>query len=114
MENTSTIQERLASDEGRALVKEWLRGNKGKGRLALARHVCERLDLRDARGRLRQGGTQKALRVLESRGYWRLPKPQSRGPGQWKPRRLHHRVAQPLKVPERVEQVQGLCVVEVV
>ena len=105
MDTTKTIQERLASGEGQAVVKEWLRENKGKRRAALVRHVCERLDLRDARGRLRQGGTQKALRVLEARGYWLLPKPQSRGPGQWKPRRPRHRVAQPLKVPERVEQV---------
>src|SRR4030042_766755 len=88
METTSTIQERLARAEGTALVKEWLRDNKGKGRAALARHVCERLDMRDALGRLRQGGTQKALRVLEARGYWRLPKRQSRGPGRWTPRGL--------------------------
>jgi hypothetical protein len=113
MDTTSTIQERLASAEGVALVKEWLRDNKGKGRVALARHVCERLDLRDARGRWRQGGTQKALRVLEERGYWRLPKRQSRGPGRWQPRRRGHRVAQPQNVPQRVEQVQGLCLVEV-
>jgi len=113
MDTTKTIQERLASGEGVALVKEWLRDNKGKGRAALVRHVCERLELRDAQGRLRQGGTQKALRVLEARGYWRLPKPQSRGPGHWKPRRLGQRVAQPLKVPERAEQVLGLSLVEV-
>jgi hypothetical protein len=113
MDTTSTIQERLASAEGVALVKDWLRDNKGKGRVALARHVCERLDLRDARGRWRQGGTQKALRVLEGRGYWRLPKRQSRGPGRWRPRRLGQRVAPPRNVPKRVEQVQGLRLVEV-
>jgi hypothetical protein len=50
MDTTKTIQERLASGEGVALVKEWLRDNKGKGRVALARHVCERLEMRDARG----------------------------------------------------------------
>jgi len=113
MDNTSTIQERLASAEGSALVKDWLRDNKGKGRVALARYVCERLDLRDARGQLRQGGVQKALRVLEGRGYWRLPRRQSRGPGRWRPRRLGRRVAKPEGVPERVEQMQALCLVEV-
>ena len=113
MNTSSTIQERLASAEGTALVKEWLRDNKGKGRVALARHVCERLGLRDARGGLRQGGAQKALRVLEGRGYWRLPRRQSCGPGRWKPRRLGHQVAQPDKVPERVEQVEGLRLMEV-
>jgi len=108
-----TIQERLASGGGTALVQEWLRDNQGKGRVVLARHVCERLGLRDARGQLRQGGAQKALRILEARGYWRWPKRQSRGPGRWKPRRLGRRVAEPRKMPERVEQVQRLCLVEV-
>jgi Domain of unknown function (DUF4338)/Transposase DNA-binding len=113
MDTTETIQQRLASATAVALIKDWLRDNRGKGRVALARHVCERLELRDARGRLRQGGTQKALRVLEARGYWRLPKRQSRGPGRWQPRRLGQPVVEPQKVPKRVEQMQGLTLVEV-
>jgi len=113
MNTTSTIQEQLASAKGVALVKNWLRDNKRQGRVVLARYVCERLDLRDMRGRLRQSGTQKALRVLEARGLWRLPKRQSHGPGRWRPRRLGQRVAQPQNVPKRVEQMQGLCLVEV-
>jgi hypothetical protein len=75
MNSTSTIQERLASAEATALVKRWLKANKGKTRTALARHVCEALDLKDARGQLRMGGVQKALRVLESQGRWRLAVP---------------------------------------
>jgi hypothetical protein len=71
------------------------------------------LDLKDARGQLRVGGTLKALRVLEARGYWRLPKLQSSKPGGWQPRRLGQRVALPHNVPARAEQVGGLDLVEV-
>jgi hypothetical protein len=115
MHTSSTIQERLASADAVALVKEWLKENRGQGRHALARYVCEALDLKDARGQLRIDGTLKALRVLEARGHWRLPKAQnvnvSLGGG--RPRRLGRPVASPHGVPARAEQVQGLTLVEV-
>lgn len=113
MHTTSTIQERLASADAVALVKVWLKGNKGKSRMILARHVCETLDLKDARGQLRVGGVLKALRVLEAQGCWRLPKLQSAKPKSWQPRRLGRRVALPRDMPARAEQVGGLCLVEV-
>lgn len=97
------------------LVKDWVRENRGKNRVALARYVCEALELKDARGQLRIGGTLKALRVLEARGYWRLPKGKDAGgtsaPG--RPRRLGRPVTPPHAVPARAEQVQGLTLVEV-
>jgi hypothetical protein len=115
MHTTSTIQERLASADGGARVKKWLNEHRGQTRQALARYVCEALDLKDARGTLRMGGTVKALRVLEARGYWRLPKGQNthERAGQWRPRRLGRPVAAPQEVPARAEQVQGLKLVEV-
>jgi hypothetical protein len=115
MHTTSTIQERLASADAVALVKGWLKENPGKKRQDLARSMCETLDLKDARGRMRLGGTVKALRVLEERGYWRLPKGQhpSAKAGRWRPRRLGRPVAGPRGVPARAEQVQGLTLVEV-
>lgn len=97
------------------LVKDWVRENRGKNRMALARYVCKALDLKDARGLLRTGGTLKALRELEARGYWRLPQGKDAGttaaPG--RPRRLGRPVAPPQEVPARAEQVQGLKLVEV-
>lgn len=113
MNTTITIQERLTCTDAVALVKEWLKMNKGQSRTALARHVCEALDLKDARGQLRMGGVQKALRVLESQGHWRLPKVQSVGSTKWQPRRLGRPVTPAYGVASRVEQVQGLCLVEV-
>ncbi|NLN02196.1 MAG: hypothetical protein GX174_09890, partial [Lentisphaerae bacterium] len=77
MTTTCTIQERLEMDDAVALVREWLRNNPGRNRADLARHVCDALGLRNARGELRRGGTLKALRVLEERGYWRLPEPRA-------------------------------------
>ena len=115
MHTTSTIQEQLASADAVALVKKWLKENRGEMRQALARYVCEALDLKDARGALRMGGTLKALRVLETRGYWRLPKAQNANgkAGCGRPRRLGRPVAPPRAVPARVEQVQGLKLVEI-
>jgi hypothetical protein len=108
MDTTGTIQERLAKAGSVELVNSWLKAHKGESRLALARHVCGTLDLKDARGKPRLGGTLKALRVLEARGYWRLPKPQSAKRRGWKARRLGRRVPSPRNVPARVEQVAGL------
>jgi hypothetical protein len=113
MDTTGTIQERLARVESVELVKAWLKAQRGKSRLALARYICEALDLRDARKKPRLGGTLKALRVLETRGYWRLPKPQSAKRRGWHARRLGRRVPSPRNVPARVEQVAGLCLEEV-
>jgi hypothetical protein len=115
MHTTSTIQERLASADAVALVKEWLKGNRGQSLQALARYVCEALELKDARRELRIAGTVKALRVLGSRGYWRLPKGRSRNAkaGRWRPRRLGRAVARPREVPARADQVQGLKLREV-
>lgn len=94
-------------------MKAWLKEHRGESRLALARYVCKALELRDARGEPRLGGTLKALRVLEGRGYWRLPKPQGPTRRGWKARRLERQVPPLCNVPTRVEQVAGLRLEEV-
>lgn len=109
-----TIQEQLSSPEGVAIVTDWLQKNKQQGRRALARHLCQALDLNDAHtGKPRLAGVQKALRVLESQGYWQLPKNQAAPQKQWNPRRLDQTVPLPQGVPPRVEAVTGLHMVEV-
>ena len=109
-----TIQEQLSSSEGVAIVTDWLQRNKQQGRRALARHLCQALDLNDAHtGKPRLAGVQKALRVLESQGYWQLPKNQAAPQKQWNPRRLDQTVPLPQGVPPRVETVAGLHLVEV-
>lgn len=55
------------------------------------------------------------MRMLEARGYWRLPTSQNANhlSGRWRPRRLGQPVALPKGVLPRAEQVQGLKLVEV-
>lgn len=113
MKTTQTVQEQLSSPPVVSKVKEWMRENKNKGRLALAQYVCRALGLRDHLGKPRLAGVQKALRVLESRGVWKLPKPRRAVRDRWRPRRLHAAVQPPQDAPARVEQVSGLRVVAV-
>jgi len=113
MKAKNSIKEKLSTPESVALVREWLAGNKGKTRTELARHMCERLGMRDGKGALRIGTALKALRDLESEGYWKLPAALPHGSGKWNPRRLDHAVAAPQGVPERAEQVEGVELVEV-
>jgi len=113
MRATATIQEQLSSPKVITRVRNWLRKNKSKARYALARYLCDELELRDRMGKSRVAGVQKALRVLEARGLWKLPKHHRAGPGQWSPRRLNDAVQQPRDMPPRVEQVEGLRLVEV-
>jgi hypothetical protein len=113
MKTTETILELLSSPKAVGKVKHWLRENKHKRRAALARYLCGVLDLHDRLGKPRVGGVHKGLRILESRGFWKLPKPQGAVRNQPRPRRLNTAVAPPHRVPARVEQVQGLQLVEV-
>ena len=113
MEAVQTIQERVSSPGAVSLVRRWLDRNRDGKRGGLTRYLCEKLGLKDALGELRIAGTQKALRQLEARGYWKLPAPQGPGPGQWRPRRLGCAVAEPQGVAESAGGVQGLHLVEV-
>ena len=111
MEPTQTILERLTSPAVVARVQEWLKKNKQGTRHGLASHLCEELDLYDHAGKPRVAGVQKALRTLESRGFWVLPEPQTANGRTWTPRRLNHRVPSPQDVPGTAEEVRGLHLV---
>ncbi|MDA2927618.1 IS4 family transposase [Acidobacteria bacterium AH-259-G07] len=113
MQKTQTIQEQLSSLEVILMVRQWLEKNKSGGRRALAQYLCQELDLRDPVGKPRLAGVHKALRVLESRGYWQLPEPLGVLAQRWQARRLEEPVASPQGVPWRVEAVKGLQLVEV-
>ena len=113
MKTQQTIQERLASPEVVTKIRDWLKRNKHEARFALAKDVCKELALKDPRGKPRLAGVQKALRVLETKGYWKLPKRRGVYGKSWQPRRVKGLVAKPHGVPARVEQVKGLELVEV-
>lgn len=113
MKAITSIKERLTAPEIVTLVTDWLARNKGKTRTRLARDVCEQLGLRDGKGALRMSTTAKALRELEAEGFWKLPVALAHGSKEWNPRRLGRAVAAPLGVPDRVEYIEGVELVEV-
>jgi hypothetical protein len=74
MKTAETILELLSSNYTVARVKDWLQKNKNKGRSALAQYLCGTLSITDHLGKPRIAGVHVALRILESRGLWKLPK----------------------------------------
>ena len=113
MKTAETILELLSSRDAVAKVKDWLRKNKDKGRSALAMSLCGTFNISDHLGKPRIAGVHVALRQLEARGFWKLPKVQAGAPSQQQSRRLGTAVAAPEGVPEQVELVKGLRLVEV-
>lgn len=113
MKTAETILELLSSKNTVAKVRDWLQKNKGRGRSALAQYLCTALNISDHLGKPRIAGVHVALRVLESRGFWKLPKVQGRVRAQQQPRRLGTAVPEPAGVPAQVEQVKGLRLIEV-
>jgi hypothetical protein len=113
MKKSETILELLSSKNSVTKIKDWLQKNKDKGRSALAQFLCGALNITDHLGKPRIAGVHVALRMLESRGFWKLPtlKRGVRAPQQF--RRLNSAVPVPKGVPVQVEQVQGLCLIEV-
>lgn len=81
-------------------------------RTALAEQVCERFELRDARGRTQRSTALKALRELERAGSLTLPAP-SFAPRHPRPRGLDTPVPPPVAVPSDVGQVGPIELVEV-
>jgi hypothetical protein len=113
MKTAETILELLSSRDAVTKVKNWLRKNKDKGRSALAKFLCGAFNISDRLGKPRIAGVHVALRQLEARGFWKLPKGQGGARSQQQPRRLDTAVPAPEGVPEQVERVKGLRLVEV-
>ena len=113
MKTAETILELLSSKHSVTKVKDWLQKNKHQGRSALAQYLCGALNITDHLGKPRIAGVHVALRKLESRGLWKLPKLQRGHRAQQHFRRLNTAVPAPKGVPAQVEQVKGLRLVEV-
>jgi len=113
MKTAETILELLSSKNTVAKVKDWLQKNKNKGRSALARYLCGALNITDHLGKPRIAGAHVALRILESRGFWKLPKLKQGARARQQFRRLNVEVTPPERVPAKVEDVKGLRLVEV-
>ena len=113
MQSTSSVKQTLAEPENIKLVVALLKAEAPPNRNSLARELCRRLDLRDSKGDWQMATTSKALRELEAQGLWQLPSPLSRRSLAWHPTRLNHPVPMPVEVPELLQEVRGLRLIEV-
>jgi len=113
MKTAETILELLSGKNTVAKVKDWLQKNQNKGRSALAQYLCGVLNITDHLGKPRIAGVHVALRTLESRGFWKLPKLKGGVRAQQQFRRLSTAVPAPEGVPAQVDEVKGLRLVEV-
>jgi hypothetical protein len=107
------IKQTLELPENGKLVREVLAANSSLTRTALAKELCRRLNLRDAKGDWQIATAARALREMEKQGLAPLPAPAHPGPHTWSASRLSRAVARPRAVPERLEEVRGLRLVEV-
>lgn len=109
----SSIKQRLSERENVTLVIALIQGDPSLSRHGLAKEVCRRLDLKDGKGDWQMASTSKALRECANQGSWTLPQPRSSGPPGWSPARLSREVPAPADVPEVLEAIVGLRLIEV-
>lgn len=111
----NSIKQRLAEPGNLALVRKALNAQPAPTRTQLAKELCRRLDFRDAKGDWQVSTTAHALRALEAQGHWTLPAPtvRRRRTRPTAPTRLHQPVPAASRVPERLEQMDGLQLLEV-
>lgn len=103
-----TIKEALSDPEALSVIRGEILSGRVSSRTHFAVELCERFDLRDARGKPQVGSCLKALRDLEQRGEFELPARQRGTSGVWMPRRLQAPVPEPQSVPKTVGDVVGL------
>lgn len=115
MQISPSVKQRLEQPENVKLVVSVLARTPALTRTGVVKELCRRLDLRDQKGDWQIGTTARALRDLEEQGYWKLPKAVIRRTRTWStaPTRLPQPVPAVSGVPEQLEQIQGLQLVEV-
>jgi hypothetical protein len=113
MNTQNQIKRTLSLPSSIEYIKQLLKGNKIIHRTDLAKQVCTHFKFYDARDKMQMSGSQKALRELESSGYFELPKAQ-RKVGTKSPRRLTAPLQQPAAdVPNEVNGIKELELVQV-
>ncbi len=112
MNTQNQIKRTLSTSTSIEYIKQLLRGNKVAHRSDLAKQVCINFEFHDARGEMQTSGCLKALRELESSGYFDLPKAQH-NTGTKSPRRLTEPVPLAVDVPDEVNNIKTLELVHV-
>ena len=113
MLTASSIKQRLSLPESVNLVATLVGADPAPSRRSLAGEICRRLDLKDSKGDWQMATTSRALRELHDQGMLTLPKRRSDGPHSWNPTRLHRPVAAARGVPEVLQEIGGLRLIEV-
>jgi hypothetical protein len=112
MNTQNLIKRTLSLSTSIEYIKQLL-GNEGVAHRAdLAKQVCTNFEFYDVRGEMQTSGCLKALRELESSGHFELPKAQHKA-GTKSPRRLTHPVPLPINVPDEVNHMTALELVQV-
>jgi hypothetical protein len=112
MNTQNQIKRTLLESTGLEYISNLLKGKEIAHRTDLAKRTCKQFGFYDARGQTQIAGCLKALRELESAGYFTLPVAQQT-PGKKTPRRLTNPVPLPVDVPLKVRDVQGLKLIMV-
>ena len=112
MHEQNQIAATLTSAGGTTRLKELLTQVGSASRTEFGRRVRQLFGFHDARGHPQLAGCMKALRALDVDGRIQLPAPRHERRRCW-PRGLGRPVPEPQGVPARVDQVQGLELVEV-
>lgn len=110
MKEQAQIKRTLSAPAAVAYVRERVAIGAFPHRTALADHLCDRFDFRDARGSRQRSGCLKALRELEAHRQVTLPAPLV-PPRPWSLRRLPAPVPPPHDVPLEARDIDGLALV---
>lgn len=101
------IHQTLSLPHSVEYVRKLLESDQFSHRTALALEVCEHLNFYDLKGKPQQSGCLKALRNLEKKGYFILPK--VTGAARRKtPRRCERPIPQPNNVPNNINEIRNL------
>jgi hypothetical protein len=107
MNTQNQIKRTLSQPEAITCIAGLLKVQNFVHRTELAEFLCSEFNFFDARGRTQRDGCLKALRMLEAAGHFVLPAAQGRT-GPKKPKRLEEPVADPMGVPAKAGEIQGL------
>ena len=108
MRTQNQIKKTLSETVAIEHIREVLDENRGLNRTGVAEKICEDFGFVNARGELQRAGCLKALRTLEKKGNFDLPKAARHSDKSRAPRGLVEAVPAPEGVADSVEKVKGL------
>ena len=110
METQNQIKRVLTRPDSIEYIHGILDSTDDLNRTQLADHLCEKFKFFNSLGQVQRSGCLKAIRELEGKGHFNLPKP-TRIIGKKSPRRLNESVPEPQGVPDKVGKIKELRLV---